>query len=30
MTMNVDKTEGNPTYFDRRDAEYLNENCQRI
>jgi hypothetical protein len=23
MTMNVDKTDGNPTNFDRRDEEYL-------
>lgn len=24
------KTEGSPTNFDRRDAEYLNENCKGI
>jgi hypothetical protein len=24
------KTEGNPIHFDRRDAEYLNENCKGI
>jgi len=24
------KTEGNRTHFDRRDAEYLNENCKGI